>query len=535
MTDGQGVELVLNSLFAEAMERSFELLKPFGRFLELGKRDYYSDRKLALRPFRRNISYFGIDADQLLVNAPDLTRRIFAEVGSLFEQGKLAPLPYRSFNYDETASAFRLMQNAGHIGKIIIRPPVTDRDAVQKASAGQLALSRGVYLVVGGIGGFGLAAADWLSSRGATHVALCSRRGIPDEETLAAIVKWNAAGIASSVHACDVADDASLGILLEKLRALGPIKGIVHAAMVLDDALISHLDRQRNRAVIEVKANGASNLDRLTREDELELFLLFSSATTMIGNPGQANYVAANGYLEGLARSRRAAGLPALAVGFGAIADAGFLSRNTDVNDILARRIGKTALKAKSALGFVERILVNDIGTIEAAAVMVAEIDWASASSLPLTSQPLFSAIPRHAISNSGGGDGERVDLAALVAGKSREEANAVLHEFLAGEIASILKVAEDSIKPDKALKDIGLDSLMAMELGTSFQQKTGVDIPLSGMGDGATIGDIVQKLHDKVVFSTVADQAEGGSEGTSILTELTEKHGTNVNERKSA
>lgn len=535
VTDGQGVELVLNSLFAEAMERSFELLKPFGRFLELGKRDYYSDRKLALRPFRRNISYFGIDADQLLVNAPDLTRRIFAEVGSLFEQGKLAPLPYRSFNYDETASAFRLMQNAGHIGKIIIRPPVTDRDAVQKASAGQLALSRGVYLVVGGIGGFGLAAADWLSSRGATHVALCSRRGIPDEETLAAIVKWNAAGIASSVHACDVADDASLGILLEKLRALGPIKGIVHAAMVLDDALISHLDRQRNRAVIEVKANGASNLDRLTREDELELFLLFSSATTMIGNPGQANYVAANGYLEGLARSRRAAGLPALAVGFGAIADAGFLSRNTDVNDILARRIGKTALKAKSALGFVERILVNDIGTIEAAAVMVAEIDWASASSLPLTSQPLFSAIPRHAISNSGGGDGERVDLAALVAGKSREEANAVLHEFLAGEIASILKVAEDSIKPDKALKDIGLDSLMAMELGTSFQQKTGVDIPLSGMGDGATIGDIVQKLHDKVVFSTVADQAEGGSEGTSILTELTEKHGTNVNERKSA
>ncbi|MGQ2917232.1 type I polyketide synthase [Rhizobium oryzihabitans] len=535
VTEGRGVELVLNSLFAEAMERSFELLRPFGRFLELGKRDYYSDRKLALRPFRRNISYFGIDADQLLVNAPDLTRRIFAEVGSLFAQGKLVPLPYRAFNYDETASAFRLMQNAGHIGKIIIRPPVADRDAVHKSSAGQLELSRGVYLVVGGVGGFGLAAADWLSSRGATHVALCSRRGVPDEATLAAIAKWNAAGIASSVHACDVTDEASLGILLGKLRTFGPIKGVVHAAMVLDDGLISNLDRQRNRAVIAVKANGASNLDRLTQGDELELFLLFSSATTMIGNPGQANYVAANGYLEGLARSRRAVGLPALAVGFGAIADAGFLSRNTDVNDILARRIGKTALKAKSALGFVERILLNDSGTVDAAAVMVAEIDWASASSLPLASQPLFSAVPRHVISNAGGGDGERIDLAALVAGKSQEEANVVLHGFLATEVASILKVAEDSITSDKALKDIGLDSLMAMELGTSFQQKTGIDIPLSGMGDGATIGDIVQKLYDKVVFSAVPDQIDGGSEGTSLLAELTEKHGTHMQERKSA
>ncbi|WP_421616706.1 SDR family NAD(P)-dependent oxidoreductase [Agrobacterium tumefaciens] len=534
VTDDKGVELVLNSLFAEAMERSFELLKPFGRFLELGKRDYYSDRKLALRPFRRNISYFGIDADQLLINAPELTRRIFREIGTLFAEGKLVPLPYRSFNYDETAPAFRLMQNAGHIGKIIIRPPQPKRDAVQKSGANHLELNPGVYLVVGGIGGFGLAAADWLASRGATHVALCSRRGVPDEETLAATTRWNAAGIASSVHSCDVTDEASLDALLKKLRVYGPVKGVVHAAMVLDDALISNLDRQRNRAVIEVKANGAGNLDRLTRKDELELFLLFSSATTMIGNPGQANYVAANGYLEGLARLRRAAGLPGVAVGFGAIADAGFLTRNTGVNDILARRIGKTALTAKRALSFVERVLLKDGGTIDEAVVMVAEIDWTSAASLPLASQPLFSAIPRTAISNAGGGEGDRIDLATLVAGKTREEASALLHEFLAAEISSILKVAEDSIKSDKALKDIGLDSLMAMELGASFQQKSGIDIPFSGMGESATIGDIVQKLYDKVVSSTVTDREDGGQEDASFLAALAEKHGAKTQERKT-
>lgn len=535
VTDGKGVELVLNSLFAEAMERSFELLKPFGRFLELGKRDYYSDRKLALRPFRRNISYFGIDADQLLINEPELTRRIFREVGALFADGKLAPLPYRAFNYDETGPAFRLMQNAGHIGKIIIRPPQAMRETVQKREPQYLGLSSGVYLVVGGIGGFGLAAADWLAKRGASHVALCSRRGIPDDETLTAMAKWNAAGVASSVHACDVTNEVALGALLDKLRSTGPIKGIVHAAMVLDDGLIGNLDRQRNRAVIDVKAKGAANLDRLTRQDKLELFLLFSSATTMIGNPGQANYVAANGYLEGLARARRAAGLPALAAGFGAISDAGFLARNTDVNDILARRIGKSAMKATSALNFVERILVKAGGTTDEAVVMVAEIDWASAGSLPLTAQPLFSAVPRNAISNAGAGDGDSIDLSALIFGKSREEASGLLHTFLAAEIASILKVAEDSIRADKALKDIGLDSLMAMELGASFQQKTGIDIPFSGMGEGATIGDIVQKLYDKVTSSTSTEARAAGQEMSSVLTTLTEKHGANAQERKTA
>lgn len=530
VTGGDGVDLVLNSLFAEAMERSFELLKPFGRFLELGKRDYYSDRKLALRPFRRNISYFGIDADQLLVNVPEVTRRIFTEVGTLFAERKLTALPYRAFGYDEVAPAFRLMQNAGHIGKIVIRPPVALQDSVLKRNKSRLALTQGVYLVVGGVGGFGLEAANWLAMRGATYIALCTRRGVADEETRAAMQKWKAAGVGSSVHACDVGDEARLSELLQELRSLGPLIGIVHAAMVLEDGLISNLDRDRNRAVIEVKADGASNLDRLTRGDKLDLFLLFSSATTMIGNPGQANYVAANGYLEGLARSRRAAGLPALAVGFGAIADAGFLSRNAEVGDILARKIGKTALKAKNALAFVEEIIVNDSGDINAAAVMVAEIDWASAASLPITATPLFSAVPRHA-ANIGSGDSEQVDLAALVAGKTSEEAQGVLHGFLAAEIASILKIAEDSIKPDKALKDIGLDSLMMMELGTGFQQKTGIDIPLSGMGDGATIGDVVRKLQEKL--TTGAEKALSTSEEALVLSDLTEKHVSQAQGRK--
>ena len=499
---------------------------PFGRFLELGKRDYYSDRKIGLRPFRRNISYFGIDADQLLINAPALTRRIFAEIGELFEAGKLAPLPYRSFSHDEIGSAFRLMQNSGHIGKIIVRPPVSGIDKVQAGPGKPLRLSsEGIFLVVGGIGGFGLAAADWLVSKGAGRIALCSRKGLADADTLKLVAEWKKKGVIATIHACDVTDETATRTLLETLRQEAPIKGVIHAAMVLNDALLSNLTPERNRPVIDVKVRGAEILSRLTAKDEVELFLLFSSATTMIGNTGQGNYVAANGYLEGLARTRRKAGLPALAVGFGAISDKGFLARNIEVNDLLAKRIGKTAMKAGDALEQVERYMVADTGTIDAAAVMIAEIDWSAVRLLPISGTAIFEALMRNLGTGQNANDGEGIDLEALIRGKSEDEAQAILHGVVAAEIAAILRVTESDITPEKVLKDIGLDSLMAMELGMSFQQKTGFDIPLSGVGDGTTVGDVVTRLRDRVMNRS-ADTEEGPPmEEDQVVSQLVRSH----------
>ncbi|OCJ12015.1 beta-ketoacyl synthase [Rhizobium sp. AC27/96] len=535
ITHGEGVDLVLNSLFSEAMERSIELVKPFGRFLELGKRDYYSDRKIGLRPFRRNVSYFGIDADQLLVNVPDLTRRIFAEIGQLFADEKLTPLPYRAFGYDEIGNAFRLMQNAGHIGKIVVRPPVVGSDGVLSAPAKSLRFdARGTFLVVGGIGGFGLAAADWLVSKGVRRIALCSRRGIADAETKKAIGAWAKRGVVTTLHACDIADEKAAGALLSSLRAEGGLKGIIHAAMVLDDALLANLTPERNRPVLEVKIRGAEILDRLTQQDQLELFLLFSSATTMLGNPGQANYVVANGYLEGLARARRAAGKPALAVGFGAIADKGFLARHGEVNELLSKRIGKTALKARDALEQVERYLLADKGTVNAAAVMIGEIDWNAVRLLPIASRSLFEPLMRHAGSHQSLNEGDTIDLRELIKGKSEEEAQAALHALVASEIAAILRVTEDAVTPDKVLKDIGLDSLMAMELGMSFQQKTGFDIPLSGVGEGTTVSDVVSRLRDRVM-NRGGDEADSATASEDQVVERLARSHTAEQEKRVA
>lgn len=533
VTGGEGVDLVLNSLFAEAMEQSLSLVKPFGRFLELGKRDYYGDSKIGLRPFRRNISYFGIDADQLLVNAPDLTKRIFTEIGALFEEGKLVPLPYRAFGFDEIGNAFRLMQNAGHIGKIVVLPPVAGRDEVSNKPAGRMSVdSHGVHLVVGGIGGFGLAAANWLVEKGARNIALATRRGIADIETLEAIKRWENMGVAATIHACDVTDETAADALLKALRQIAPLKTVVHAAMVLDDALINNLSRERNRPVIDVKAQGAAVLDRLTRADTLEHFIMFSSATTLVGNPGQANYVAANGYLEGLARARRLEGLPGLAIGFGAIADKGYLAQNTDVNDLLSKRIGKTALKAQAALNQVESYIRSDPGTVDAAVAMVSELDWAAARNLPVVRNALFEVILRTADQHTAGGDGKSMDLVAMIDGKSPQEAEDILYDLVAGEIAAILRVSKDTISRNKILKEIGLDSLMAVELGISFQQNTGFDMPLSGVADNTTVGDVARKLYDKVSKREHGSDEDSEPADNKIVNELAQRHTGNGTEK---
>lgn len=499
VTNGDGVDLVLNSLFSDAMEQSIGLVKPFGRFLELGKRDYYSDRKIGLRPFRRNISYFGIDADQLPLKSPQLTGEIFAKLGELFASGELVPLPYRRFRHNEIASAFRLMQNAGHIGKIVITPPVSGQDEVARLPAKKFAVdAKGLHVVIGGIGGFGLAAADWLVQRGARRLALVTRRGIADAETNAILDRWRAKGVTASLHACDITLRSALDGLLRTLRTEAPICGIVHAAMVLDDALLANLNEERFRSVIDVKARGALNLDLATRKDPLDYFLLFSSATTMIGNPGQANYVSANGFLEGLARRRRREGLPGLAVGFGAIADRGYLASNDDVSEILSRRLGNSAMKAATALDFVEAYIANDPGTVDAATVMCSPIDWAVASNLAVVATPLFEVPLRqmHAVASSGS-DG--IDLSALVADKTESEALDILYKLVAVEMAAVLRVSENSLSPGKVLKDAGLDSLMAVELGLSFKERTGVEIPLSSVGDTTTIDQVVRKLYERV------------------------------------
>lgn len=493
-TDGRGVDVVLNSLAGEAINRNLRVLKPFGRFLELGKRDFYENTRIGLRPFRNNISYFGIDADQLMNERPDLTQRLFGEMMALFRQGALHPLPYSVFDANDIVDAFRYMQQARQIGKIVI----TYRNGISGVHAPAIHAASGLtlpadatYLVTGGLGGFGLRTAQWLVDKGARNLILISRSGPASEDAQSALAAFASQGVQVHAAACDVTNRDALARLLNETSAtLPPLKGVVHAAVVIDDGLARSATPAQIQRTLAAKVLGAQYLHELTRDLPLGLFVFYSSATTLFGNPGQSNYVAANTWLERLAAQRSADGLAATCVRWGAIDDVGFLARNQKIKDALQGRMGGGALASQVALDALEDMLVTD-----ASGLGVLELDWRALSRfLPTAGLPKFSDIARRA-GDSGDEDGGADDIAQMIATLD----DATLHErftdMLKAEIGEILRVSPDKIESTRSVYDMGLDSLMGVELVVALENRFGIRLPVMALNESPTPAKLAERL----------------------------------------
>jgi NADPH:quinone reductase-like Zn-dependent oxidoreductase/acyl carrier protein len=490
LTGGGGVDVVLNSLSGEAMEQSLGVLKPFGRFLELGKRDFYLNRRIHLRPLRQNISYFAIDVDQLPIQRPDLARALLSEVSAALNDGAIRPLAHRTFPFAGIGDAFRLMQASGHIGKLVLVPDGNCGIGLRQPP--DLALRRdGTYLVTGGVSGFGFAAARWLAAHGAGSIALIGRRGPETPGAAERLAELRALGAEASVYAADAADPASLSAALAEIRRTQPpLRGVVHAASAIADALASDLDPAAILDLLRPKLGGAVALDRLTRTDPIELFVLFSSATTLLGAPGQGIYVAANLALEAVARRRRAEGLPALAVAWGPIEDAGYLAERPDTRDSLARRLGATPMPAAQALAALPAILASNLPS-----VAFAETSWNEAGRfLPIVAAPLFSDLRA-----DGAGLPGDDSLLERLAGLSQEETLVLLKTAIAEEAATILRLPAAAVDPLRPLSEMGMDSLMAVELRLALESRLRVDLPLMSLAEGTSVASIAARLANAV------------------------------------
>lgn len=474
-----GVDVVLNSLAGAAMEASFKLVKPFGRFVELGKRDYLDNTRLGLRPFVRNIAYFGVDLDELLAHDRPYVEAMMAEMSALFASGALKPLPHRVFGAHEIGTAFRLMQASEHIGKIVIRP--SHRAVTDPATLAFKARKDSAYLVIGGAGGLGFATARWLAHKGAGTLVLASRRGRIEEGLEAEVEALRARGVTVRIEALDVTDRVAVRALVERIAAEGtPIRGVVHAAVLLDDGMISGLEPQRLRASLSTKIDGAINLDAALEDQPLDFFVVYSSATTVIGSPGQGAYVAANSWLEGFARARRARGKPALAIGWGAISDVGIIARDKQLGRRLKRTTGVVGISSAESLAHLGRLLLLG-NSIPAMQFYTNIAPGAAAEKLRLINSPAFADLGL-ARRDEGGAEGG--DLLSAIEGKSQTEAIALIVNALKREISHILRMPEEQIDTARPLAELGLDSLMALELQLAIERLAGTDVPMVGAGD---------------------------------------------------
>jgi acyl transferase domain-containing protein len=333
------------------------------------------------------------------------------------------------------------------------------------------------YLITGGLGSLGRAVARWLAEAGARSLVLAGRSR-PDEAAAADIAALEATGVRVTVLAVDVGDRASLETGLDQIFAdLPPLRGVVHAAGVLDDGVLFAQTDERFVKVMRPKARGAWNLHELTRALPLDFFVMFSSAATLFGSPGQANYSAANAFLDGLAHHRRALGLPALSVGWGPWRDIGMAAD-------LARRTGKThAPRGVSALAPAEALRrLGDLMSGPSPQVAVMPVNWPAfleqfaAGERPRALDDLASAFPAEATKDAPAARGPSVVLTDLIAAPVRER-RSILVQFLQAELAII--TGDDTLAdPSAGFFDMGLDSLMAVEMKNRLGTNLDVTLP---------------------------------------------------------
>ncbi len=492
ITDGRGVDVVLNSLAGEQMEQSLGCVASFGRFVELGKRDFVANSQIGLRLFRNNVSYFGVDVDQIMLRR-GVARKALGSVVSHLKSGKFKPLPHTVFTAQGVADAFQLMQQSAHIGKIIVHPPASGD--IAEARPEFVVDPNGTHLVTGAFGGFGMETVKWLVERGARYLVLIGRKGLVSDEAQATIRELESQGATILSKACDVADSDALTAVFDEVRVtLPPITGIIHAAMVLDDRILNNMTEDSMRSVLMPKVKGIDNLDALSRDLQLSYFVAYSSVTTLIGNPGQANYVAANGYMEGVVRRRRLNGLPGLAVGWGPITDVGAVARSEKLKAGLEKLTGVRGMTSREALDLLGQAISESRRSANFAVLTIAPSSGSfGAGRLAVLDSPTYAAMMRGGTGEAS--SAETFDLPALLQNEDHDAVSIKVTEMISKNIARVLHLALEDVSVDRPLGEIGLDSLMALELGLNLQESLGFRLTLAGSTGQMTIAALTQEI----------------------------------------
>ncbi|MFC4471800.1 SDR family NAD(P)-dependent oxidoreductase, partial [Streptomyces xiangluensis] len=478
-----GVDVVLDSLAGEFVDASLRLLGPGGRFVEMGKTDIRDADVVAAE---HGVSYQAFD---LVEAGPDRIGEMLAALLDLFEQGVLRPVPVTAFDIARSPEALRLLQQAKHVGKVVLTVPAP--------------WSRpGTVLITGGTGGLGALLARHLVERhGVRDLLLLSRRGpeAPGAAELRAALAESGAQV--DVVACDVSDRAQLAAVLDGVS----LSAVVHTAGVLDDGVLTGLTGERLARVLAAKTDAARHLHELTAGHDLDAFVLYSSVAGVIGSPGQAAYAAANASLDALATARRAQGLPAVSLAWGMWeTEAGMGGTLSRAELARMRRQGFPALPGDEALALLDAALrVN-----EPVAVPVALRPAGLAEHADTLAGVLRDLVPvtrrRRAAARDASGTAENLtgQLAALTA----PEQDQLLLDLVRTQVAAVLgHSSPTSVEPTRAFKDIGFDSLTAVDLRNRIGAATALTLSATLVFDHPTPEDLVRLLRDRLLNGTAA------------------------------
>ncbi len=482
-TDGAGVHVVLNSLADDFIQRSVDVLAPGGRFLEIGRRAVWTHERMAAD--RPDVEYHIVFLGDLSIGDPPAIRAMFTELMPRFAAGELRPLPVTRFDAASVTDAFRYMAQARHTGKIVVRQP---RSTVS---------AHGTYLITGGLGGVGGAVARHLVERGARSLALVGRSS-PDDRAQQTIEQLRQLGAEVRALTADVSQRDDVAAVLAEIDATMPrLRGVVHAAGVTADVLLGDQTWAHVETVLAPKMAGALHLHELTAGRDLDMFVMMSAASTVLGAPGQANYVAANAFLDSFASQRRGAGLAGLSIGWGAWDRVGMTERIDDADRQRMARRGLLALSTADALAAFDAAL-------QASAAGATHVVAIALDPQALDARPALSGL-------------RRAQTAAPAADLLQQWIHTVpgmrrsaITSFVEGHAKKVLGLSSRATIPARQpFNEIGLDSLMAVELRNAIGVALGQPQPATLLFDHPTSESLVEHL-----LAVVGSASGGGASG---------------------
>lgn len=515
MTNGRGVDCVLNSLSGEALRQSWTCVAPFGTFVEIGMTDILSNSGLDMRLFGRNITFTFFNLKDIMTENLELMEEILKATFDLLRRGIIKPiLPLTVYPIKEVESAFRLMQTGKHRGKIVLTWEKKDTLSMLPHATNALQLDENAtYLLVGGLGGLGRSLANLLVGLGARHLAFISRSGANSEAKKLLMSDLKRQNVQASVYLCDIANKEQLAAVLSHISHDQPkIKGILQCAMVLQDTSFEKMTYHQWTQSLGPKVHGSWNLHELLPQD-VEFSITLSSFAGIFGNRSQSNYSAGCAYQDALAYYRRSKNLKAVTVDLGIMRDVGVIAEQ-GATSYLKEWEEPFGLRESEFHAIIEKTIASELteklentrphiitGFATGGAALAAGIQ-----------RPFYFDDPRFSLLEQSGINGKQLSLSEinllrdqLARAITLADAVAAVKGTLVSRVAKSMQTAMVEIDESRPLHSYGVDSLVAIEIGNWVFKETKVTLSIFDLLANVPITSLAQKIAMKSPYLPAA------------------------------
>ncbi|KAF1988946.1 hypothetical protein K402DRAFT_461387 [Aulographum hederae CBS 113979] len=521
-TNGRGVDVVMNSLSGELLRVTWNCIASFGRFVELGKRDFAVNSRLEMAPFARNVSYLAVDLVTLLEEKPEYGQEVWSEVMSLIRNGSVkAPQPISIYEMANLEKALRTMQSGKHMGKLVLVPGDEKTKVMPRPIPITKLRSDATYLLAGGLGGIGRALAVWMVNHGAENIAFLSRSGTAQQAAKDTVEHLQSLGANVKVVACDIGDEAQLERSLADISStMPPIKGLIQLALVIKNALFANMDLTEEWAPSQrPKIMGTWNLHHRLPKD-LDFFIMLSSMVGVFGNQGQAAYGAASAFQDSFANFRNSLGLPATTVDLGMVAGVGYVAEREQLQLNLQSQ-GFEKISEDECMAIIEAAIVDPFRPHHAGSIMtgvgLTKFSTGEAASRLFYHTPKFSHFRRMALSSNRRQGDEAVGSSAgkirdlLKDATSMAEATEHVTEAVLSKMSNLLMVPVEDLSPANPMSEYGMDSLVAVEMRNWITRDTEVTVPILELLGNQSIKEVCKNIarQSKLVSRSVVSKED--------------------------